>query len=95
MYIPPRAEARGIYSSLKEVDLLASLPLEVVAMFNIINQTKYDILKTNQKGEHVSCPHLCGHLNILEAKVGKGTELLDLVLYACVPYLHIKDMQKD
>ena len=26
----PRAEARGIYSSLKEVDLLAKLPLEVV-----------------------------------------------------------------
>ena len=40
-----RAEARGIYSSLKEVDLLATLPLEVVSSFNvkkltIINQTK-------------------------------------------------------
>ena len=28
-----RAEARGIYSSLKEVDLLATLPLEVASLF--------------------------------------------------------------
>ena len=28
-----RAEVRGIYSSLKEVDLLATLPLEVASLF--------------------------------------------------------------
>ena len=43
----PRAEARGIYSSLKEVDLLAKLPLEVV---NCHFVPKTNIFKTKWKG---------------------------------------------